>query len=55
MNDSRFMACLSVLVPNSTILAVVNVVALKAWAQLGLIILSIAYTVWRWRKESQKP
>lgn len=51
-SSSRGMACLSVVGPNATVLAAVNVISLKEWAQLALIVLSILYTLWRWRRDS---
>lgn len=50
--SSRFAACFSVAGPNATVLAVVNLSDIKAWAELLLIVLSILYTIWRWRRDS---
>lgn len=50
--DGRAGDCLSVIVPNATVLGIVNAVSLKTWAELGLIGVTILYTIWRWRRDS---
>jgi len=45
---------LEVVTPNAIVLALVNLVTLQALAQLVLIGLSIAYTVWRWKADARK-
>lgn len=50
--DGRWEDTLKVWLPNGAVLAVANAASLKEWASLGLLILSIAYTVWRWRRDS---
>lgn len=45
---------LKVLVPNSTVIAVINLADFKTIAELGLIGLSAAYTIWRWRRDLKK-
>jgi len=45
---------LKVWLPNGIVLATVNLVTLKSLAELGLILLSIAYTAWRWRRDARK-
>ena len=50
--DSRAGACLSVVVPNTAVLGLINMMDLKIWLELGLLILTLAYTIWRWRRDS---
>ena len=45
---------LKVVVPNGCVLATINVVTLKGWAELGLIMLSAAYTIWQWRRAARR-
>ena len=50
--DERLQDTLRVLIPNGAVIAAVNVMTFRGWAELGLICISIAYTVWRWRRDS---
>ena len=50
--DERGRDCLLVILPNGATLALVNVISLKNWAELFLILLSIAYTLWRWNRDT---
>jgi hypothetical protein len=43
-----------VVIPNAGMLATINLLEVKIVAELTLILLSIAYTIWRWRRESKK-
>jgi len=43
-----------VLVPNGAVLGVIHLVDVKAAAELVLVGLSIAYTIWRWRRDSRR-
>jgi hypothetical protein len=50
--DERLGDTLKVWLPNSAVLAVVNVMDVKGCLELALITLSIIYTLWRWRRDS---
>jgi hypothetical protein len=50
--DERAADTAKVWLPNAVTLAFVNGLNLKDWLQVILISLSIAYTLWRWRRES---
>ena len=43
--DERLQDTLRVLIPNGAVIAAVNVMTFRGWAELGLICISIAYTV----------
>jgi hypothetical protein len=50
--DGKMEDTLKVLVPNAVILAAINAMTIKSWLEVALLSLSIAYTLWRWRRES---
>jgi type IV secretory pathway TrbD component len=52
--DDTLADTLKVVIPNSAVLATINIVTLKEWAEFGLILLSAAYTVWQWRRVARR-
>jgi len=52
--DERLFDTLRVAVPNTVVVAVLHLADLKTLAELGLILLTAAYTVWRWRRDAKK-
>ena len=48
----RIKDCLAVILPNGAVLATVRLVDLKTFGELGLLGLTMAYTAWRWRRDS---
>jgi hypothetical protein len=52
--DERMRDTLRIAIPNGAALAIVNISVLKEWASLGLILLTAAYTIWRWRAEIRR-
>jgi hypothetical protein len=50
--QERGPAILSVWIPTGAVLALVNALSLKDWLQVGLLVLTGAYTIWRWRRDS---
>jgi len=52
MNE-RLSDTLKVIVPNTAVVATVNLIDCKTLAEMGLILLSAAYTIWRWRKDAR--
>lgn len=50
--DARVGDTLRVWLPNGAVLAVVNAADIKLWLELTLIIVSLIYTLWRWRRDS---
>jgi len=53
MNE-RLSDTLKVIVPNGAVVASVNLLELKGFAELGLMALSAAYTIWRWRRDAKR-
>lgn len=51
--DERVRGTASVLTVNGCTLGFINLVDLTKLAELGLILLSAAYTIWRWRREAR--
>lgn len=49
--DSRLADTLKVWIPNGASVAAMNLLELHAVAELVLLSLSIAYTIWRWRRD----
>jgi len=49
--EERLGDTLKVVLPNMGILAVVNIMTVKCWLEVALVSLSIAYTLWRWRRD----
>lgn len=48
---------LKVIVPNSTVITVANIVApsqLLTYLSIASVLLTMAYTAWRWRRDSKK-
>jgi hypothetical protein len=39
---------------NVTVLGFVSLSDLKTWLEVGLVLLSVAFTLWRWRREAKK-
>ena len=54
VDDRRLRDILRVSLSNGSAIVFVHLVELKLLAELGLILLSAAYTIWRWRKDIQK-
>ena len=54
VDDGRLRDILRVSLSNGGTIVFVHLVELKLLAELGLILLSAAYTIWRWRKDIQK-
>lgn len=52
-DDTRLRDTLRVSLANGGTIIFVHLVELKLLAELGLILLSAAYTIWRWRKEAK--
>jgi hypothetical protein len=50
----RVKAILAVNLPNGIVLATLRLVDVKTLAELGLVALSAAYTIWRWRRDISK-
>ena len=50
--DERSRDCLAVLLPNGSVLAAVNLARLNLWVQLAGGLLTIAFVIWRWRRDS---
>jgi hypothetical protein len=50
----RAKAILAVNLPNGVLLGMLHLVDVKTVAELGLVALSAAYTVWRWRRDIKK-
>ena len=50
--DGRLADTLKVVLPNSVVLAMVNLASLNQIAQLAAVGLTISYTIWRWRRDS---
>lgn len=52
--EERMEDTLKVLVPNVGVLAVVNLMTIRCWLEMALVVLSIAYTIWRWKRDLSK-
>jgi hypothetical protein len=50
----RVKAILAVNLPNGVLLGVMHLVDVKTLAELALLALSGAYTIWRWRRDIKK-
>jgi hypothetical protein len=50
--DDRWRDTLRVVLPNSAALAAVNLVSVGSAVQLCVGLVTISYTVWRWRRDS---
>lgn len=50
----RAKAILAVNLPNGIVLGVIHLVDVKTFAELALVALSAAYTIWRWRRDIKK-
>lgn len=53
LSDDRVRDTLSVNGANLATILFVHLVEVKLFAELGLILLSAAYTIWRWRREAK--
>lgn len=52
-SDDRIRDTVCVNGANLATIAFVHLVEVKVFAELGLILLSAAYTIWRWRREAK--
>ncbi len=52
ITSARLTDVLSVVLPNATILAAVNLVSVNHLIQLVAGLVTLAYAVWRWRRDS---
>jgi len=52
--DDRVKDSLKVIVPNGSVLALLHILDLRDIAECLLIAISIAHTVWRWRRDARK-
>ena len=50
-SGGRLADILKVNLPNGVVLASVNLLELKTVLEIVLVSLSLAYTIWRWRRE----
>ena len=44
----------SILIPNGTVFAAVTIADLEAICKVTLLALTIAYTVWKWKREAKR-
>lgn len=51
----RIVDTLLVLVPNGSVIATIHLMDVRMIGEIILVGLSIAYTIWRWRRDSRKP
>lgn len=54
ISDDRMRDTLKVALPNGGTLLLIHLAEIKLLFELGLILLTISHTVWRWRKDARK-
>lgn len=54
MTDHRIGDSCRVVFPNAFVLAFINLTTLRACGEFAMIGLSIAYTLWRWRRDARQ-
>jgi hypothetical protein len=52
--DSRLADITKVVLPNGSVLAFVNLANLKHSLEIAAILITIVYTIWRWRRDAGK-
>ncbi len=52
--DSRTKDTAAVVAPTGSVIAFVTMANLKSTLEIALLLLTVAYTLWRWRRDYQK-
>jgi hypothetical protein len=52
--DSRLADITKVVLPNGSVLAFVNLANVKHSLEIAAILITIIYTIWRWRRDAGK-